>query len=54
MEGDLNGDGEVDVAVLVKERETGKIGIAIVHGPSRRVTILGAGVGIGNGGDDFE
>jgi len=38
----------------VKERSTGKLGIAIVHGTSGKVTILGAGVGIGNGGDDFE
>jgi hypothetical protein len=54
LEGDFNGDGKVDVAVLVKERSTGKLGIAIVHGPTGKVTILGAGIGIGNGGDDFE
>ena len=41
-------------AALVKERSTGKLGIAIVHGTSGKVTILGAGVGIGNAGDDFE
>ena len=44
----------MDVAVLVKERSTGKLGIAIVHGTTGKVTILGAGIGIGNGGDDFE
>ena len=54
LEGDFNGDGKMDVAVLVKERPTGKIGIAIVHGAAGKVTILGAGIGIGNGGDDFE
>ena len=54
LEGDLNGDGKIDVAVLVKERSTGKIGIAIVHGTTGKVTILGAGFVIGNGGDDFE
>ena len=32
LEGDFNGDGKMDTAVLVKERSTGKIGIAIVHG----------------------
>jgi hypothetical protein len=42
----------MDVAVLVKERSTGKLGIAIVHGTTGKVTILGAGIGIGNGGDD--
>jgi hypothetical protein len=54
LEGDFNGDGKTDVAVLVTDRSTGKIGIAIVHGRAREVTILGAGIGIGNGGDDFE
>src|SRR4029450_2352780 len=42
LEGDFNGDGKMDVAVLVKERSTRKLGIAIVHGPTGKVTILGA------------
>ena len=54
LEGDFNGDGKMDVAVLVTERSTGKLGIAIVHGTTGKVTILGAGIGVGNGGDDFE
>jgi hypothetical protein len=54
LRGDFNGDGEIDTAVLVKQHSTGKVGIAIVHGAADKVTILGAGVGIGNGGDDFE
>jgi hypothetical protein len=54
LEGDFNGDGKMDTAVLVKERSTGKYGIAIVHGKTGKVAILGAGNGIGNGGDDFE
>src|SRR5690242_9128265 len=32
MRGDFNGDGKIDVAVLVTQRSTGKFGIAIVHG----------------------
>jgi hypothetical protein len=52
--GDFNGDGNGDVAVLVKQRSTGKLGIAIIHGAIHKVTILGAGTAIGNGGDDFE
>ena len=44
----------MDAAVLVKERSTGKLGIAIFHSTTGKVTILGAGIGIGNGGDDFE
>ena len=54
LEGDFNGDGKMDVAVLVTERSTGKLGIAIVHGTTGKVTLLGAGIGVGNGGDDFE
>jgi hypothetical protein len=54
LEGDFNGDAKVDIAVLLKERSTGKLGIAIVHGTTEKVTILGAGIGIGNGGDDLE
>ena len=38
----------------MKERSTGKLGIAIVHGGTGKVTILGAGTPVGNGGDDFE
>jgi hypothetical protein len=54
LRGDFNGDGKIDVAVLVKQRSTGKLGIAIVHGATDKVTLLGAGTAIGNGGDDFE
>src|SRR5882724_12338511 len=54
LRGDFDGDGKIDVAVLVKERSTGKIGMAIINGATDKVTILGAGTAIGNGGDDFE
>jgi hypothetical protein len=54
LEGDFNGDGKIDVALLVKQRSTSKLGIAITQGGTDKVTILGAGIGIGNGGDDFE
>jgi len=54
LEGDFDGDGKMDTAVLMKERSTGKVGIAIGHGATGKVTILGAGSGVGNGGDDFE
>ena len=54
LRGDFNGDGKIDIAVLVKQRSTGKLGIAIINGATDKVTILGAGVAIGNGGDDFE
>ena len=54
LRGDFNGDGKIDVAVLMKQRSTGKIGIAMINGANDKVTILGAGTAIGNGGDDFE
>jgi hypothetical protein len=54
LEGDFDGDSKMDTAVLIKENSTGKVGIAIVNGTTGKVTVLGAGIGIGNGGDDFE
>jgi hypothetical protein len=54
LRGDFDGNGKIDVAVLVKQRSTGKLGIAIVHGATDKVKILGAGVSIGNAGDNFE
>jgi hypothetical protein len=53
LRGDFNRDGKVDVAVLVKQRSTGKLGIAIIDGGTSQVTILGGGKIIGSGGDDF-
>jgi hypothetical protein len=54
LRGDFIGDGKADIAVLVKQRSTGKLGIAIITGATDKVTIVGAGNAIGNGGDDFE
>jgi len=54
LQGDFKGDGKIDVAVLVKQHSTRKVGIAIIHGETDKVTILGAGTAIGNGGDDFD
>ncbi len=54
LRGDFHGDGKIDVAVLVKHRPPGKVGIAIIDRASDKITILGAGTAIGNGGDDFE
>jgi hypothetical protein len=53
LQGDFNGDGKADKAVLIKQTATGKFGIAIIHGGSKEVSILGAGKTFGNGGDDF-
>ena len=51
--GDFNGDGASDVALLIKEKATTKVGIAIVEGGERKTKIVGAGKSFGNGGDDF-
>lgn len=42
LDGGFNGDGAMDVALLIKERATGKHGIAVVHGTTGKITIVGA------------
>ena len=51
--GDFNGDGKSDVALLIKEKTTAKVGIAIIDGDESKIEIVGAGRSFGNGGDDF-
>jgi len=53
LEGDFNGDSKPDIAVLVKNKHSGKVGIAFFHGKKGEVFIVGAGKPLGNGGDDF-
>jgi len=53
VQGDFNGDGKLDTAILIKQKATGKNGFAIVHGGSTIVKIFGAGRNFGYGGDDF-
>lgn len=45
LDGDFDGDGVRDGAVLVENRATGKSGVAMVYRGTRRVTILAAGSG---------
>src|SRR5438105_7513613 len=40
---DFDGDGAMDTAVLVKERKSGKSGIAILNSSAREWLLLGAG-----------
>jgi hypothetical protein len=54
IHGDFNGDGRIDTAVLIKDRDSGKTGIAVVHAGAKSVIILGASRKFGNGGDDFK
>lgn len=50
--GDFDGDGRADLALLVRDKATGKIGILVLHRVGKPV-LLGAGRAFGNGGDDF-
>jgi hypothetical protein len=54
LRGDFNGDGKPDIAVLVRQTRTGKVGIAIIHSAAKDVHVVGAGTTIGNGGDNFD
>ena len=52
--GDFDGDGKPDIAVLVKQKSSGKIGIAVCHSSTNKVLFIGAGTEVGNGGDNFD
>jgi hypothetical protein len=49
---DFDGDGKADFAVFVRERSSGKIGVAFIHRASDRLHIVGAGRP-GVHGDDY-
>src|SRR5262245_25637162 len=53
LRGDFNGDGKSDIAILVRNKQSGKIGIAICHAVRNEIFFVGAGTAVGNGGDDF-
>jgi hypothetical protein len=53
IDGDFDGDGLPDAAVLVEQRSTGKLGVAFVHYRVGRVFVVGAGNAIAGGGDDL-
>ena len=53
LRGDFNGDGVQDIAILIEEINTNKIGIGVFHANSSHKYIIGAGRKVGNGGDNF-
>jgi hypothetical protein len=53
LRGNFDARGQLDLAVLVVERSTGKRGVLVVHRPGLASYLLGAGTEIGSGGDDF-
>lgn len=52
-DGDFDGDGITDAAVLVEQRATGKTGVVFVHRGTHKVYIAGAGTRVASGPDDF-
>lgn len=54
LRGDFNGDDAPDIAIMVKQKLSNKLGIIVIHFGSNDTFILGAGQKIGNGGDDFK
>lgn len=53
LRGDFNGDGESDIAIMVRSISDGKIGIVVCHYGLQDVHVLGAGSEFGRGGMDF-
>jgi len=53
QEADFDGDGQLDLALLVRERNSRKSGIAIIHQGTKEIFVVGAGTELSNGGDDF-
>lgn len=50
--GDFDGDGKLDFAAFIRERSSGKIGIALIHHSTGALYIVGAGKP-GIHGDDY-
>lgn len=53
LDGDFDGDGVADAAVLVTRRSTGKLGVAFVLRGRGRVVLVGAGTPVEGASDDF-
>jgi hypothetical protein len=57
VEGDFDGDGKTDLAILVRRKADDKFGIALVlragAKSGAKATVLGAGNHLGSGGSDF-
>lgn len=54
LSGDFDGDGKVDIAMLVEHRTTHKTGIVFIHHTAALPRLIGAGTDFGNGGDTFD
>jgi hypothetical protein len=54
LAGDFDGDRKPDIAILVKQKKSGKLGIAVLHSSTNMILVIGAGTEVGNGGDNFD
>lgn len=52
LQGDFNGDGRRDTAVLIRSRSSKKTGIAVFHAAGNQVFILGAGRRVAGAGEN--
>jgi hypothetical protein len=52
LEEDFNGDGNIDLAIPIKQKKTDKVGFAIIHGQTNEIFIIGAGTEVKNGLSD--
>ena len=53
QQADFDGDGKLDLAVLIVEKASGKRGVALLRRVAVAPAVLGAGRDFGNGGDDW-
>lgn len=53
VEGDFDGDGVQDAAVVVERRATGKVGIVFIHRGAKKLMVVGAGSDSTAGSDDL-
>ena len=54
LRGDFDGDGKPDIAILIRQKKSRKIGIAVCHSSTNQILLIGAGTEVGNGGDNFD
>ena len=53
QQADFDGDGKLDLAVLIVEKGSGKHGVALLRRSAAAPVVVGAGRDFGNGGDDW-
>jgi hypothetical protein len=53
LKGDFDGDGKLDYAIMVKNKNSGKYGIAFCHTSNHKVYVVGAGNPLGARREDF-